>query len=275
MGLRGFYPWLKKKGCNPTTRNPRYHHLPAGAVIRVDVLTFFHKIRTIFTKYSDDKTRACAILFEYLKKFGDPSRMVLYVDGEAALEKVATHQERERKRNSQLIAANEAIQLFEERVMEGRPPTSQMLKNVEKSLQGGFKWSIRDREDFIEFLQGQQLDARICRTEADIAIAADCQPHDIVLSQDSDFFAYDSIKTIWRPVGKWDKVRVLEYCRTDIIIKAGLSSTKLTALACVSANDYNKNIPSLGIATNYSIIKDLPDSGKNICFTSRLMLPLL
>ncbi|KAG0357217.1 hypothetical protein BGX24_006263, partial [Mortierella sp. AD032] len=128
-------------------------------------------------------------------------------------------------------------------------------------LRGGFRWTLRDREALVEFLQGRQLDARLCPTEADVATAADCQPQDIALTQDSDFFAYDSVKTIWRPVGKWGEVKVLEYSGAAVLAQIGLSTTKLTALACVSSNDYNKNIPSTGIATNYRIIKDLPDAG--------------
>jgi hypothetical protein len=141
-----------------------------------------------------------------------------------------------------------------------------MFKNVDKNLRGGFTWSFQDREDFVDFLVGQQLDARLCRTEADTAIAADCQPVDIVLSQDSDFFAYDSVKIIWRPVGKRDEIKVLEYNKMTVLAKTGLSTTKFTALACVSSNDYNKNIPSLGIVTNYNVIKDLPDAGKKISY---------
>ncbi|KAF9302439.1 hypothetical protein BGZ91_009334, partial [Linnemannia elongata] len=48
--------------------------------------------------------------------------------------------------------------------------------------------------------------------------------------------------------------------REAVLAQIRLSTTKLTALACVSSNDQNKNIPSMGIATNYSIIKDLPDT---------------
>ncbi|KAG0287556.1 hypothetical protein BGZ98_004604, partial [Dissophora globulifera] len=135
--------------------------------------------------------------------------------------------------------------------------------NVEKNLRGGFKWSYEDRHDFLQFLVNHGCNAHLCSTEADIAIAADCHAHDIVLSQDSDFFAYDAVKTLWRPVGKWGVVKVLEYNRAKLLSRAGLSSCKLTTLACVSKNDYNINIPTLGIVMNYNIIKDLPDAGKN------------
>ncbi|KAK5815552.1 hypothetical protein F5H01DRAFT_405658 [Linnemannia elongata] len=261
MGLKGFYPWLrKKKGYHPTLRHPMHHHLPDDAIIRVDVLSFFTKIRGIYTKHADDKTKAQAILFEHLKKYGDPSHMVFYVDGAPALEKKETHRERNEKRAKALKNAKVAIETLGNRINQGKPPTKQMFKNVERSLRGGFKWSLQDREDFVHFLQAQELDAHLCRTEADIDIAAECQPKDVVLTQDSDFFAYDSVTTIWRPVGKWDDVKVLEYSREAVLAQIRLSTTKLTALACVSSNDQNKNIPSMGIATNYSIIKDLPDT---------------
>ncbi|KAG9321060.1 hypothetical protein KVV02_000674 [Mortierella alpina] len=64
---------------------------------------------------------------------------------------------------------------------------------------------------------------------------------DVVLSQDSDFFAYDSVKILWRPVGKRDEVKIFEYSTAAVLLKTDLSSTKFTELACVSSNDCNKN----------------------------------
>ncbi|KAG0298727.1 hypothetical protein BGZ98_000089 [Dissophora globulifera] len=186
--------------------------------------------------------------------------MVFYVDGAPAVEKKETHRERYEKRVKALKSAEVAVETLSDRVRQGKSSTMQMFKNVEKGLREAFRWSLQDREDFVEFLQGQQLDARLCRTEAYVAIAADCQPQDIVFSQDSDYFAYDSVKTYWRPMGKRNEIRVLEYTRAAVLTQSGLTTTKLTALACVSSNDQNKNIPSLGIVTNYSIIKDLPDA---------------
>ncbi|KAK3819915.1 MAG: hypothetical protein J3Q66DRAFT_428615 [Benniella sp.] len=51
----------------------------------------------------------------------------------------------------------------------------------------------------------------------------------------------------------------LVYKLSDVLRDLGLSRAQLTALAIASSNDYNKNIYSLGPATNYSIIKTLPD----------------
>ena len=205
---------------------------------------------------------AHAILFEHIKKYGNPTRMVFYVDGAPAFEKKGIHRARNEKRVKALKAAKVAVETLNDHV----------FKNPEVSLRGGFKWSLRDREDPVDFLQGQQLDARLCRTEADIDIAAECQPKDIVLSQDSGFFAYGSVTTFWRPLGEWYEIKVLEYNREAVLTQIGLSTAKLTALPFVSSNDQNKNIPSMGTATNYKIIKDLPDAGKNTCLASMVCL---
>ncbi|KAF9280673.1 hypothetical protein BGZ68_007096, partial [Mortierella alpina] len=276
MGIRGFYCWLrKKKNYDPVLRVPTHSPLPVGATLRLDVLSFFNKIRWIYTRYKDDKVKAHSILFEHLKQFGDPAHTVYYVDGYPAIEKEATHRVREEKRNDALKTAKAALDKFKERVSDARPPTKELFKKADKGLRGGFKWSIQDRRDFVEFLQGQDHDARFCETEADIAIAADCRPVDIVVSQDSDFFAYESVKVLWRPVGKKHEVKILEYNKAAVLEKVDLSHTKLTALACVSCNDYNKNIRSLGIATNYKIIKDLPDGAVPWLLQAYLQSPLV
>jgi hypothetical protein len=95
-----------------------------------------------------------------------------------------------------------------------------------------------------------------------------------VLSQDSDSFAYDSVQTVWRPGGKRGVIKVLEYNKLVVLVKVGLSSSKLTALACVSKNDYNKNVPSMDIATNYGIMKNLPDAGKNENFACMFIVDI-
>jgi 5'-3' exonuclease len=82
--------------------------------------------------------------------------------------------------------------------------------------------------------------------------------HDVVISADSDMLAYASTSTLWRPMSR---DQFLVYKLSDVLRELGLSRAQLTALAIVSSNDYNKNIYSLGPATNYSIIKTLPGQG--------------
>ncbi|KAF9906575.1 hypothetical protein EC991_000450 [Linnemannia zychae] len=169
----------------------------------------------MFAKYSDGKIMAHSILFEHLKMYGDPAYMIFYVDGFPTLEKKETHRERSARRITALKSAKVTINTLGERISRGKPPTKAIFKNVNENLRGGFTWSLQNPEDFVDFLLDQKQDACLCRSEANIVIAADCQPQDIVLFQVSDFFAYDSVKFIWRPVGKRDEAKVLEYnkCR--------------------------------------------------------------
>ncbi|KAF9949368.1 hypothetical protein BGZ72_008850 [Mortierella alpina] len=95
-----------------------------------------------------------------------------------------------------------------------------------------------------------------CTTEADLAIVQACLPTDIVLSRDSDMIYYASIRTIWRPISKG---RVLVYDVREVMATLGLNQAQFTVLGMVSRNDYNRNIPSLGSATNYTIVKELKE----------------
>ncbi|KAF9944287.1 hypothetical protein BGZ70_004833, partial [Mortierella alpina] len=63
-----------------------------------------------------------------------------------------------------------------------------------------------------------------------------------------------------------DDIQVLEYSKVAVLEKTSLTRTKLTALACVFSNDYNKNIRYLGIETNCKVFKDLSDGGKKKFF---------
>ncbi|KAG0259713.1 hypothetical protein BGZ95_004607, partial [Linnemannia exigua] len=155
--------------------------------------------------------------------------MISYVDGAAAVEKKDTHRKREKKRIKALASASSAVKVLKDRVDNGKAPTSQQFKDVTKALHGAFKWSLQDRIDFVAFLHQKQLQASLCNTEADVAIAVEL-------------------------------AKVLEYRRSHILTKVTLTCEKLTALCCVSQNDYNSNVKSLGVASNYKIIQSLQDS---------------
>ncbi|KAG0042699.1 hypothetical protein BGZ83_000177 [Gryganskiella cystojenkinii] len=73
---------------------------------------------------------------DYLKNFGDPSRMVFYVDGSPALEKKETHLKTEA-----LKTAEVAFETLSYHVSQGKPPTM-MFKNVENGLRGTFQVSM-------------------------------------------------------------------------------------------------------------------------------------
>ncbi|KAG0294470.1 hypothetical protein BGZ98_001756 [Dissophora globulifera] len=108
------------------------------------------------------------------------------------------------------------------------------------------------RESFAEYMTRAGWKVQTCVSEADVGIARDCQPGDIVVSADSDMLAYSSILILWRPISR-SLILVCEI--SDVCQVLCVSRIQLTALAVVSNNDYGKNIRSLEPAINFSIIK--------------------
>ncbi|KAF9944339.1 hypothetical protein BGZ70_004774, partial [Mortierella alpina] len=153
--------------------------------------------------------------------------MVLYIDGQPAQEKAPTIADRADRRQKALES------------------TTVKLRELEVRINDGLRVRKHHFRDVIS-----------CTTEADVAIAQACKPTDIVLSRDSDMLYYASIRTIWRPISKG---RVLVYDVQEVMATLGLNQAQFTVLGMVSRNDYNRNIPSLGSATNYTIVKELKE----------------
>jgi len=109
---------------------------------------------------------------------------------------------------------------------------------------------MESRDSMVKFVE----------TEADLAITKEATPQDIIISADSDMLGYTTIQTLWRPASC---SVILEYSRAVLLSTLGLSRAQLTALAVVSRNDYNRNIPSLGPATNSSIVKSIDHAGND------------
>jgi hypothetical protein len=118
---------------------------------------------------------------------------------------------------------------------------------------------MESRRELASFLASRSWTVRLLNIEADVAIARDCGPGDVVLSRDSDMFAYQGIAEVWRPVrGKTIQI----YDMPQVLAAIHLSRAQLTTLAVVSTNDYSRNIPTLGCLTNFGIVKDLKSTGK-------------
>ncbi|KAI8601630.1 hypothetical protein EDD21DRAFT_414735 [Dissophora ornata] len=102
------------------------------------------------------------------------------------------------------------------------------------------------------YLRGRGWSFPEIASEADVTIARDFKPGDIVVLQDSDMAAYENVETTWRPLSR---KRFLKY-EMVIVTKhyLQLSRVQLTVLCCVSKNDYTTNLNQMGIKTNYGII---------------------
>ncbi|KAF9397496.1 hypothetical protein BGZ94_006279, partial [Podila epigama] len=123
-----------------------------------------------------------------------------------------------------------------------------------KNIRAAFYWSQEFRSSLAHYLTTKGSNVVVCPSEADIAIATDCQPNDIVISGDSDMLIYDTVKTVWRPLSRG---RLLVYELAAVMDHLSISRAQLTTLGIVSKNDYSSNLTRLRISTNYDTVKSL------------------
>lgn len=220
-------------------------------------MSFFPVIREAYSKHPSNQ--AHSILEQHLARFGAKSNIVLYVDGGRAVEKEHAREIREAARGKAESRCQRSLDTLEQRITSDLRLRKRHFTDVRTSLASMFQWPLEARQAFVAFMIGAGWDIRLCKTEADPAIAMDCQASDIVISGDSDMFGYSSITTLWRPISNG---QVLVYRLEDVLRDLGLTRNQLTSLAVVSSNDYNCNIFSLGPSTNYSIMKSIQDKGK-------------
>ncbi|KAK5809455.1 hypothetical protein F5H01DRAFT_323713 [Linnemannia elongata] len=197
--------------------------------------SIFSTIQYAYTHCS--REAAHALIHKRLKKLANPLISVLYFDGDPTTEKESTHDERAKVRRKAEVLADQKINEFE------------------KQLSRAFQWNSEDRLSLIDYLRDHQWIVQLSPYEADVHIADDCAPGDIVISGDSDLIIHPTVTTIWRPISG---SRFLEYIVDEVLAVLGIGRPQLVTLGVVSHNDYNKNIYGLGCATNYKIVKDLP-----------------
>ncbi|KAF9357624.1 hypothetical protein BGX26_003415 [Mortierella sp. AD094] len=197
---------------------------------------------------------AHAIVLKEVSKLGTCANSTLYLDGGPSNEKRETQIRREEAREKALYQAKEAISELQLKVEKKTRAGKQMFRNIEKNLRKAYYWPSEARVGFAKFMRELGWDVRECGLEADVVIARDCRPGDIVISRDSDMLVYENIHKIWRPISGG---RFLQYDLPGVLATLGINRIQLTALGIVSSNDYNRNIPTLGGATNFSILKSL------------------
>ncbi|KAF9921244.1 hypothetical protein BGZ67_000630, partial [Mortierella alpina] len=252
MGIVGLWPFIKKKGYEATllhahtvlnsTYQPMRH---------VDVQACFYS--TISRAYSSHPVSvANHILERALLKFATPENAVVYLDGNPCQEKALTHASREKKRQDELDEVVEAISSFSVSIEEKRRVRKQLFYKINKGLKKAFSWTTAEKASFVAHLRGRGWRVVQSTTEADLEIALNYVPGDVVVSTDSDLLIYANILTVWRPISK---DRFLVYQTPDILTTLAMTKSQFTAFGVVSANDYDRNIPSLGVATNYDLIK--------------------
>ncbi|KAF9909410.1 hypothetical protein EC991_008549, partial [Linnemannia zychae] len=255
MGLKGWYPFIRRQGYEPVVL-----HLSAlssssstNGRRRLDVLGACYKV--IRNSYMNNTQEVANLILEKeIGRFGSVTEMTLYIDGYQAAEKSDTAVVRQRQREKARERTAVCLDTIQYRMDNRLRLRKRHFTDVRSGLSSSFHWSLESREDFARHMASKGWTIRNVETEADLAIAIDAQPGDIVISADSDMLAYASVRTLWRPVSKGV---ILSYIIPDLLQMLGITRPQLTALAIVTHNDYNKNIPTLGPATNFSIIKSI------------------
>jgi hypothetical protein len=264
MGLNEWFRFLRNKGYDPTILNQTTIANMETKRRRVDVLGVSYRvIRDVYSKNSHD--RAHALMFKELSKYGSTSSLVLYIDGLQAEEKADTFAIREATRKQAVARCTTSLDTLETRIQNNQCIRKRHFTDVRTSLSSSFYWSLPCRKELVDFLRSAGLDARLCPTEADLAIAKDFEESDVAISGDSDMLAYAAITTLWRPISKG---LILEYKIANLLLVLAVSRAQLTALAVVSKSDYGKNIFSLGPTTNYSVVKSIAGNG-NIALATK------
>ncbi|KAG0347946.1 hypothetical protein BG004_006509 [Podila humilis] len=195
------------------------------------------------------------ILENDIARFGNTLNMYLYIDGGQAVEKENTTEARDETRRKALDRTEKSINIFKGRLNDNLRIRKRHFTDIKTGLKSSFHWSLRSRQEFANYMRHHGWTVDICETEADLAIAQNAQPDDVIISKDSDMMAYQSIKTLWRPVSN---NLILVYKLPDVVTTLGIARMQLTALAVVSRNDYQKNA-SLRPA-NFGIIKEIQPS---------------
>ncbi|KAG0226138.1 hypothetical protein BGW41_004258, partial [Actinomortierella wolfii] len=221
MGVRGLWTLLQDKGHQAPPLYPQ--HIPATLQgrARIDVnAAFYGTIRWAYGTLDTDKAHAA--LEKRVSEIGTKEQLVLYVDGRPCQEKLSTIQHRESIRQEAVPLAQKALAC--------------------------------QRSSFVSYMQQNGWQIAFCATEADVAIAVDCQPQDVVVTTDSDLLVYTSVRTVFRPIRR---SRFLVYDKVSVVAAIGLTDRQLLILGIVSKNDYTSNIPRFGVKSNYSLVKGI------------------
>ncbi|KAF8917525.1 hypothetical protein BGZ58_005080, partial [Dissophora ornata] len=253
MRLAEWYPFIRREGYDPALLHPSILASLATGMRRMDLLG--SRYRFIRDAYSNNPLKvAHERLEKEVARYGSRDNMTIYLDGLQAEEKSDTAIKREKARTDALGACKKSLDTLESIIDNNLRVRKRHFTDVRSGLASSFYWSIESRRSFHEYMTRSGWSVKTCETEADLAIAVDTQPDDIIISGDSDMLAYASVKTLWRPVSN---NLILVYRLSDVLKAPDLNRGQLTALAVVSRNDYHKNIYSFGPATNHSIIKSI------------------
>ncbi|KAG0196934.1 hypothetical protein BGX31_005103, partial [Mortierella sp. GBA43] len=130
---------------------------------------------------------AYKIINEALSKILNRATAVIYIDGHDVEEKEGTDAERRAKRVEAAEATADILEKLQNCLESPKHPDDLKLT---------FHLRYPGRVALGKDLESRRWKVRVGDVEADIEIAKDCMPDDIVLTTDSDAIAYGRIRTI-------------------------------------------------------------------------------
>ncbi|KAI7820180.1 hypothetical protein BC939DRAFT_241313 [Gamsiella multidivaricata] len=189
MGLKGWYAFLRKKGYQPSVLySSAASTTSSTATRRIDLLSRFSVIRNAYTRNSIEV--AHTILELNVMRFGTKENIVIYVDGVQAEEKEFTAQIHREAREKTTKRCKESVDELQRRTDNNLKVRKRHFADAWTSLASSFYWSLPLRDASVKYMQDEGWNIQRCETEANVVIARDCRPDDIVVSADSDMLAY-------------------------------------------------------------------------------------
>ncbi|KAF9970467.1 hypothetical protein BGZ65_011098 [Modicella reniformis] len=258
MGQTGWWSIVKAAGYEP----PVYDmSLLSDALVEVDLMSTFYSavIARVLEKKRDGKTarEAGVILAHILASVFPPDQTILHVDGIASREKAEEHARRATKVKDALESLETIVESIEARSNNGKKVSRAKWEASESEIKRSFRMTEDDKSQLVEGLRTRFQTCRCARREDVVPPGFPVHiTRRVVVTSDSDFLAYGGIHQILRPLPHSRNYGL--YCLNDILQAFGFSSPhQLVALACVSANDYGKNVPGFGIKTNAKLVKGI------------------
>ncbi|KAK3829418.1 MAG: hypothetical protein J3Q66DRAFT_395609 [Benniella sp.] len=127
-----------------------------------------------------------------LSEVMDMANTMIYVDGQDTKEKQATSDDCKARRQKAKAKAAAALDKLEGILDQHKLPGKQLHVEIKKSIGGAFHFSQHDRLQLADYLERQDWTLKVAITEADVEIAKDCGPLDVVLTKDSDALIYNA-----------------------------------------------------------------------------------
>ncbi|KAG0344392.1 hypothetical protein BGZ54_005874, partial [Gamsiella multidivaricata] len=148
MGLKGWFPFICKKGYEPTViQQSGTTTTSTTSTKRIDLLSRFSVIRTAYTQNSVEK--AHAILEKDIEQFGSKDTVIVYVDGAQAQEKEHTAQARQKTREKAASRCKEALDFLQDRINRNLKVRKRHFTDVKTNMASTFYWSLPIRASFV------------------------------------------------------------------------------------------------------------------------------